>query len=48
MSEEQQQQAEEERLAQAVEQSDIAISVRGIRNAFGDQVIHDALDLDVR
>ncbi|MDR7155865.1 phospholipid/cholesterol/gamma-HCH transport system ATP-binding protein [Sphingobium xenophagum] len=48
MSEEQQRQAEEQRLAQAVEQSDIAICVRGIRNAFGDQVIHDALDLDVR
>ena len=24
------------------------ISVRGLRNAFGDQVIHDQLDLDVR
>jgi phospholipid/cholesterol/gamma-HCH transport system ATP-binding protein len=28
--------------------SDIVISVRGLRNAFGDQVIHDNLDLDVR
>ncbi|MDT7534114.1 ABC transporter ATP-binding protein [Sphingobium sp. SA2] len=48
MTEDEQRQAEEQRLAQAVEQSDIAISVRGIRNAFGDQVIHDGLDLDVR
>lgn len=48
MTEEEQRQAEEQRLAQAVEESDIAISVRGIRNAFGDQVIHDGLDLDVR
>ncbi|MDE0945427.1 MAG: ABC transporter ATP-binding protein [Sphingobium sp.] len=48
MNEEEQRQAEEARLAQAVEESDIAISVRGIRNAFGDQVIHDGLDLDVR
>ncbi|MEG8220373.1 ABC transporter ATP-binding protein [Sphingomonas sp. HH69] len=48
MTEEEQRQAEEARLAQAVEESDIAISVRGIRNAFGDQVIHDGLDLDVR
>ena len=48
MTEDEQRQAEEQRLAQAVEESDIAISVRGIRNAFGDQVIHDGLDLDVR
>jgi len=27
---------------------DIIISVRGLRNSFGDQVIHDGLDLDVR
>jgi phospholipid/cholesterol/gamma-HCH transport system ATP-binding protein len=27
---------------------DLAIRVRGLRNAFGDQVIHDNLDLDVR
>ena len=27
---------------------DIVISVRGLRNSFGDQVIHDGLDLDVR
>jgi phospholipid/cholesterol/gamma-HCH transport system ATP-binding protein len=28
--------------------SDLAIEVRGLRNAFGTQVVHDALDLDVR
>ena len=27
---------------------DAVIRVRGLRNAFGEQVIHDALDLDVR
>jgi len=29
-------------------ESDIAIRVRGLRTQFGDQVIHDNLDLDVR
>ncbi len=48
MTEEEEQRAEEERLAQAVETADIAIKVRGLRNSFGDQVIHDNLDLDVR
>ncbi len=33
---------------QLVEQSDYAISIRGLRNVFGEQVIHDDLDLDVR
>ena len=28
--------------------ADVAIRVRGLRNAFGNQVIHDKLDLDVR
>jgi phospholipid/cholesterol/gamma-HCH transport system ATP-binding protein len=27
---------------------DVVISIRGLRNAFGDQVVHDQLDLDVR
>ena len=27
---------------------DIAISVRGLRTSFGDQVVHEHLDLDVR
>jgi phospholipid/cholesterol/gamma-HCH transport system ATP-binding protein len=30
------------------EESDIAIQVRGLRNSFGEAVIHDGLDLDVR
>ena len=40
--------AEEQRVEQAVEDSDIAISVRGLRNSFGQQVVHENLDLDVR
>ncbi|WP_294137475.1 ABC transporter ATP-binding protein [Sphingobium sp.] len=40
--------AEDARIEQTMAQSDIAISVRGIRNSFGDQVVHDGLDLDVR
>jgi phospholipid/cholesterol/gamma-HCH transport system ATP-binding protein len=48
MSEEDISQAEEERIAQALQTSDIAISVRGLRNSFGDQLVHDGLDLDVR
>ncbi len=39
--------AEEARVEQAA-RSDIAISVRGLRNSFGDQIIHDNLDLDVQ
>ena len=27
---------------------DPIIRVRGLKNAFGDQVVHDGLDLDVR
>ncbi len=38
--------AEEARVEEAA-RSDIAISVRGLRNSFGDQIIHDDLDLDV-
>lgn len=30
------------------ERDDIAIRVRGLRNSFGDQVVHEGLDLDVR
>ncbi|BBD01346.1 MULTISPECIES: ABC transporter ATP-binding protein [Sphingobium] len=48
MSEEEISQAEEERIEAALQTSDIAISVRGLRNSFGDQLIHDGLDLDVR
>ena len=48
MSEEEMQQAEERRIEEAVEQNDVAIRVRGLRNSFGDQVVHEQLDLDVR
>ena len=27
---------------------DIVISVKGLKNVFGDSVVHDGLDLDVR
>jgi phospholipid/cholesterol/gamma-HCH transport system ATP-binding protein len=32
----------------AEEEPEIVISVRGLRNSFGDQIIHDGVDLDVR
>lgn len=38
----------DERLDRAAEASDIAIRIRGLRNAFGKQVVHEDLDLDVR
>lgn len=38
----------ERRLEQAVKASEFAISVRGLRNSFGDQTVHENLDLDVR
>ncbi|MFZ2997884.1 ABC transporter ATP-binding protein [Sphingobium sp.] len=40
--------AQEVRVEDAMEHSEIAISVRGVRNSFGDQIVHDNLDLDVR
>jgi phospholipid/cholesterol/gamma-HCH transport system ATP-binding protein len=48
MTEDEQERAEDERIAEAMEHSDTAISVRGLKNSFGDQVVHDGLDLDVR
>ena len=39
---------QEVRVEQAMAHSEIAISVRGVRNSFGDQIVHDNLDLDVR
>ncbi|MEJ7932709.1 ATP-binding cassette domain-containing protein [Sphingobium sp. AN558] len=36
------------RVDEAVERSEIAIAVRGLKNSFGDQVVHEGLDLDVR
>jgi phospholipid/cholesterol/gamma-HCH transport system ATP-binding protein len=38
----------DDRIEEAVTSSDIAIKVRGLRNSFGDQVVHENLDLDVR
>ena len=38
----------EQAVADSVQQDDIAISVHGLRNSFGDQVVHEGLDLDVR
>ena len=35
-------------LAETASRSEYAISIRGLVNKFGDQVIHDGLDLDVR
>ena len=40
--------ADEQRIEQAIHENDIAICVRGLRNSFGDQVVHEDLDLDVR
>ena len=48
MAEEEEAAAEEARVDKAVEKSDVAISVRGLKNSFGDQVVHENLDLDVR
>src|SRR3546814_12290553 len=31
-----------------MQDNDVAIWVRGLRNSFGDQVVHEHLDLDVR
>ena len=39
---------EEERVEKAVEDNGIAICVRDLRTSFGDQIVHDGLDLDVR
>ncbi len=38
----------DEAMQSAVDGSDIAIRIRGLRNSFGDQVVHEHLDLDVR
>ena len=32
----------------AIAPDEIAITVRGLRNSFGEQVVHDNLDLDVK
>ncbi|WP_298400032.1 ABC transporter ATP-binding protein [Sphingobium sp.] len=48
MSEEEIREAEERRVDEAIESGDIAIKVRGLKNSFGNQVVHEGLDLDVR
>lgn len=48
MTEEEESAAEEKRVERAMEANDIAICVRGLRNSFGDQVVHDDLDLEVK
>lgn len=45
---EEEQVAAEQRVEQAIEERQVAICVRGLRNSFGDQVVHENLDLDVR
>lgn len=40
--------SEEQRVAEAAQDSDIAVRVRGLQNSFGDQIVHQDLDLDVR
>lgn len=40
--------AEEQRINEALETSDTAICVRGLKNGFGAQIVHDGLDLTVR
>ena len=48
MSEDEQRRVEEERVEHAIEAEQIAIKVRGLRSSFGDQAVHENLDLDVR
>jgi phospholipid/cholesterol/gamma-HCH transport system ATP-binding protein len=38
----------EDRIETAMRESEVAISVRGLRNSFGTQVVHEGLDLEVR
>ncbi len=47
-AEEEAQAAEQARVDAAVEQAKYAIRVRGLKNSFGNQVVHENLDLDVR
>lgn len=48
MSEDKAMQAEDARISEAIQSSSIAIKVRGLKNSFGSQVVHEGLDLDVR
>ncbi len=47
-AEEEQALEEERRVDEAVERAKYAIRVRGLKNSFGDQVVHQSIDLDVR
>lgn len=40
--------AEELRVERSIESEAVAIKVRGLKNSFGDQTVHENLDLDVR
>lgn len=40
--------SEEARVEERAAHDAVAIRVRGVRNSFGDQIVHDNLDLDVR
>ncbi|MCF8708071.1 ABC transporter ATP-binding protein [Rhizorhapis sp. SPR117] len=40
--------ADEQRVEEAAKSAEIAICVRDLRNSFGEQVVHENLDLDVR
>jgi phospholipid/cholesterol/gamma-HCH transport system ATP-binding protein len=40
--------AEQERVSEAIEHGRYAIRVRGLRTSFGEQVVHEGLDIDVR
>lgn len=48
MTEEEELAAQEVRVEEAIRESEIAISVRGVKNVFGSQVVHESVDLDVR
>lgn len=40
--------AEELRVERSIESEAVAVKVRGLKNSFGDQTVHENLDLDVR
>ncbi|MBB6124656.1 ABC transporter ATP-binding protein [Sphingobium subterraneum] len=39
---------DEEKVEEAIRAGEIAVKIRGLRNSFGEQVVHENLDLDVR
>jgi len=48
MMAEDEQELQEDRIVEAASREDVLIHVTGLKNSFGEQVIHDGLDLDVR